>query len=167
MKIDLSTCPSIMEQRAASWVKANPPKPEPKARRAKPQVYAKPTPPAPKPEKIRRPTNRHYDIKPTPCAEFDAEQRRIAYRDAMKSFATDLPDPKHYACVMPSWAAEVLLTAVLERPSMIYRVHPAYEHRLPELRALGLVNVGKNPMITGFSLDVRKALIAMTKTETF
>ena len=167
MKIDLSTCPSMMETRAASWAKANMPAPEPEKPRVKPQVYAKPTPPEPKPEKVRkRPTGSDIDLKPTPCAEFDAEQRRLAYKDALRAFATDLPDPAHYAQQMPVWAQEALANASFEKQTTTWLLHPAYHDRIPELRALGLIPVGGRPVITGFSLDVRRALLVLMKEMT-
>lgn len=162
MKIDLSTAPSIMEQRAASWASANPPKPMELRPRKKPQVYAKPPAPEVVPEKVRkRPKGSNIDLRPTLDAEFDEEARRIAYKQAMRAFATDLPKPENYARCMPSWAAEALLTAQFHKPSTTWRIHPAYHGRLRELRALGLVNFGKIPMVTGFSLDVRRALIKL------
>jgi hypothetical protein len=166
MKIDLTTAPSGMEAKAATWFGNKPATSQPEKRDRpayKPQVYAKPDPPTPQPEKVtQRPrAGSNYAPAMSKNADFTADQRAIAYRHAMKAFARDLPDPRSYARYMPSWAAEALVTAVFHKPTTTWRLHPSHMHRLPELRSMGLVNYGNNPIICGFSLDVRQALLAI------
>ena len=79
-----------------------------------------------------------------------------AMRDALRSIARDIPDPKRYASWAPLWVCEALLRASLHNGNEWL----AAPNDAPDLKPLGLVEAGQGKRgLTAFAIGVRKALM--------